>query len=70
MPKNKMQKNKIVKLHPDQDMILATCVNCHGTAWYIHIDAPGKEFSRITKLQCANPDCGAFINANIDVKYE
>ena len=60
---------KVIKLKPENDMILATCLNCHGKQWLIHIDAPGEKFSKITKFQCANPDCGAFIDANIEVKY-
>ena len=64
------KKAKVVELKPDEDMILATCMNCHGTHWYIHIDAPGKSFSKIEKFQCSNPDCGAFIPANITIKYE
>jgi hypothetical protein len=66
-----MPKAKVVELKdPRNDMLIATCMNCHGTSWYIHIDAPGKDFKNITKLQCANPDCGMFINANIPVTFE
>ncbi|MGW8301318.1 MAG: hypothetical protein ACWGNO_04575 [Desulfobacterales bacterium] len=52
---------KVVKLKPDSDMVLATCMNCHGTHWYVLIDRPGKEFTKITGLRCSNPDCGMMI---------
>ena len=67
MPKRKNQ--KVVRLKPESDMILATCMNCHGTFWYIHIDRPGKDFSRITSFQCANRDCGMTINADIPLRF-
>jgi hypothetical protein len=65
MPKSQ----KVVEIKKNKDMILATCLNCHGTNWYIHMNALGKDFSRITKFQCSNPDCGMSIEADIEIKF-
>ena len=64
-----MPESNVVKLRNDDEVIVATCMNCHNRAWVLHIDKPGKDFSMITKLQCANPDCGMFINVDLKLTF-
>jgi hypothetical protein len=65
----KAKKADVVQLREDE-LVLATCSNCHNRIWNIIIDQPGKKFYKITGFKCANPDCGQVIAVDIPIKFE